>query len=133
MANNKNRERPSKLGLGFHAWVSYNVRFVLSRDLASAWKTIGGIAMQLTHLGTVLNLGITENATIAMTYDAKIRAYANELSKFRTREKEIINLLKAEGRRIKREVIREFGATTTFGPRNANLKRNKDKRNGWKG
>ena len=60
--------------------------------------------MQLTHLGTVLNLAITENATIAVTYDAEVRTYANEQSKFRTREKETIDLLKEEDQRIKREV-----------------------------
>ena len=54
---NKNHKRPPKLELGFLAFATYNVRFILAGDLASAWETFGGIAMQLTHLGTVLNLG----------------------------------------------------------------------------
>ena len=119
--------------LGFQAWIAYNLRFILSGDLDAAWGTFGGISMQLTHLGTGLNSEITENATIAMTYDAEIRTYSDELSKFRTREKEITNLLKEEGRSVKREGIRERGAATTFAPRNADLKRKKDKQNAWKG
>ena len=87
--------------------------------------------MQLTHLGTGPNLAITENATIAMTYDAKVRTYADELSKFRTREKDITNLLKEEGRRIKREVLRDCGPAATFPPRNADVKRKP--RDKWKG
>ena len=74
--------------------------------IASACKTFGGISIQLTHLGTALNLAITENATIATTYDMKVRTYANELSKFRTREKDITNLLNEEGRRIKHKTRR---------------------------
>ena len=128
---NKNRKRPSKLERGPHAWIAYNIRFILAGDLASAWETFGGVAMQLTHLGTSPNLAIAENATIAITYDAKVRTYANELSKFRTREKETTNLLKEEGRRVKRIVLRECGSTATFSPRNADVKRKiKDK---WKG
>ena len=72
--------------------------------------------MQLTHLGTVLNLAIAENVTISMAYDAKIRTYAHELPKFRPREKEIINLLKEEDQRHKWETVRECGTTTTFFP-----------------
>ena len=89
--------------------------------------------MQLTRLGTPLNMAITENATIAMTYDMKVRTYANELSKFRTRVRDITNFLKEADRRIKRDVLRECGATATFAPRNADVKRkNKDKQNDWK-
>ena len=111
----QNHKRPTKLELGFQAFITYNLRFILAGDLASAWKTFGGIAMQLTHLGTVLNLAVTENATIAMIYDNKIRTYANEVPKSRSREKEIINLLKEEGQRIKRETVKECGPKVTFG------------------
>ena len=128
---NENHKRHSKLERGFQAWIAYNIRFILAGDLASAWETFGGISMQLTHLGTGLNLAIAENATIAMTYDAKVRTYANELSKFRTSEKAIINILKDGGRRIKREGLRERGSAPTFAPRNADVKRKSmDK---WKG
>ena len=127
-SQNKNHKRPSKLELGFQAFITYNLRFILAGDLASAWNTFGGIAMQLTHLGTVLNLAITENATIAMTYDNKIRTYANELSKFRSREEDIINLLKEEDQRIKRETIKECGSTNTFAPGGGPPKRDLRKR-----
>ena len=62
----------------------------MAGDIASAWETFGWIAMQLTHLIAALNLEITENATIAMTCDQKIRTYANELSIFRTRGEDIM-------------------------------------------
>ena len=83
----KSRKRHSELELGFQAWVAYNIRFVMAGDLSSALGTSCGIAMQLTHLGTSLNLAIAKNATIAMTYGQKVRTYANELSKLRAREK----------------------------------------------
>ena len=126
---NKNRKRPSKLELRFHPWVAYNIRSILVGDLACAWETFGGISMQLTHLSTVLNLAITENATIAMTYAAKVRTYARELPKFRTRGKEIANLLMEEGQSIERDVLRECGAATTSSLRNAELNRQKERPN----
>ena len=103
----------------------------MAGDLASDWETFGGTAIQHTHLGTARNIAIAGNARIAMTYDQKVRTYANGLSEFRTRGEDVINLLKEEGRRIKREVLRERGSATTFAPRNADVKRKPmDK---WKG
>ena len=64
---NKNRKRPSKLELGFHDWIAYNIRFIMAGDLASVWETFGRIAMQLAHLGTVLNHAVTANSTISAT------------------------------------------------------------------
>ena len=83
----KTHKRPSPLDIGFQAFIAYNVRFVLSGDLARAWKTFGGLAAQLTHLGTVVNIAITENATTSQTDDREIRQHASELYKFREREK----------------------------------------------
>ena len=57
---NKHHKRPLKLELGFQAWVAYNIRSFLAGDMDSACGTFGGIAMQLTHLGTGLNFAITE-------------------------------------------------------------------------
>ena len=119
----KNHKRHSKLELGLQAWISYNIRFVMEGDQASAWETSGCVDMQLTHIGAVLNLYITENDTMAMTYDQKIRTYASELSKFPAREEDIVNLPMEASRRIKREVLRECGSTTAFAPRNADLGR----------
>ena len=45
-------------------------------DLASAWRTFGCIAMQLTHVGAALNLAITESETIEAAYGQKVRKYA---------------------------------------------------------
>ena len=111
----KTHKRPSNIEIGFQAWITYNIRFLLTGDLCGAWDTFGGLAAQLTHLGTVMNLAITENATIAQNYDNKIKTYAQELSKFRQREKEIIELLMHEDQRIKRDTLRDCGATQTFG------------------
>lgn len=124
----KTHKRPSSLDIGSQAAIAYNIRFVLAGDLAQAWQTFGGLSAQLTHLGTVMNLAIAENATIAQTYDRMIRQHANELSKFRGREKDIIKLLYAEDQRIKRDTIRERGGATTFAPRTKGPKgKGKDK------
>ena len=59
----------------------------------------------MTHLGTPIHLEITDNATIAKTYDARVSTNDNELSKFRQEAKEIIDLPTHEGRRIKRAPV----------------------------
>ena len=123
----KTHKRPSTLELGFQSWIAYNLRFIMAGDLCGAWDTFGGLAAQLTHLGTVMNLAITENATIAQTYDKKVRTYAHELSKFRQREKDIIDLLKNEDQRIKRDTLRDCGTTQTFVKKDQNQKGGKDK------
>ena len=81
--------------------VAYNMRLILSGDLATARGTSRRIATKLKHIGAAINLSITENAPIAMTHDQEIRSYAKELSKFREREAGIINLLEEEDRRAK--------------------------------
>ena len=110
----RTHKRPSSTAVSFQAWISYSLRFILAGDLASAWKTFGGIAAQLSHLGTVLNIATLENATIAMTYDAKVRHHAHELSKMREKDSEIIALLLNEDQRLKRETLRDCGFTQTF-------------------
>ena len=124
-AAGKNHKRPAKLELGLQAWVAYSVRFVMAGDLASDWETFGGISTERAQLGTALNPAVSENAKISTTYDQKVRTYAYELPTFQTREKGFINLRTVEGRRIKRECVRECGSTTTLAPRNAGLGRKK--------
>ena len=72
---NKNHKRHSELELGFQAWISCNIRFVMEGALSPDWATFGGISMKLTHLGTALDLSIDENATIAMAYDHNVRTF----------------------------------------------------------
>ena len=129
----KNHKRRSELEMGRHAWIAYNLRYIIAGDIASAGETFDGIAMRLTHLGAALNLAIAGNETIAMNYDQKIRTYADELSKFRAREKDIINLPKGTDRRIKRDVRRERGTTTTIAQRTTDFKRRTGKTNDRKG
>ena len=62
-----------------------------------------------------MDLSITENATKAQIYDSKIRTYANELSKFRQRGEDIIDLLMSEDQRIKRDTLRDCGDAQSFG------------------
>ena len=102
--------------LGFQGWITYNLRFILDGDLCGAWDTFGGLSAQ-----------ITENATIAQTYDSKIRTYAQELSKFRQREKDIIDLLMDEDQRIKRDTLRGCGATQSFSKKGKYTKDSYDK------
>ena len=75
----KSHKRHSNCDLAFQAWIAYSIRFILSGDLTSAWKTFGGIGLQFAHIGTVLNMAEAENATIAQLYDLRVRTYANEL------------------------------------------------------
>ena len=110
----KTHKRPPDLDISAQARVSYSIRFALAGDLASARQTFGGISAQFTRLGAVLNIATIENATIATTYDTKIRTYAGELSEFRGRESEIIALLTNEDRRIKRGTPRGCGFARSF-------------------
>ena len=61
------REKTSPVDLSAHAWVFYNVRFLLVCELAGAWARFGGISAQLAHLGLIANMDVVENANIAMT------------------------------------------------------------------
>ena len=131
----KSHKRPSNCDMAFQAWITYSLRFILSGDLVSAWKTFGGIALQFTHLGNALQKAMAENATIAQLYDARVRTYADELSKFREREADIVNLLQGEGQRSKRDVLRECGIAQTFAvstwkPNKGPCRRQKDKGKG---
>ena len=54
--------------LSFQAWVFYNVRFLLSVEIAGAWAHIGGISAQLDHPGPIMNMAAIRNANIAMPY-----------------------------------------------------------------
>ena len=110
----KTHKRPPNLEISFQSRSAYSLRFILAGDLTSAWKTFGGLSAQLTHLGAVLNIATLENATIAMAHDSKIWTYANELSKFRERDNDIITLLTSEYQRIKRENLRDCGCAQTF-------------------
>ena len=111
----KTHKRPSTVEMGFQAWIAYNLRFILTGDLCGAWDTFGGLSAQLAHQGAVMNLAITENATIAQTYDNKIKTYAQELSNFCQLEKKITELLTHEDQRIKRDTLRDCGAAQAFG------------------
>ena len=70
----KSRKRPSGMEFSFQSWAAYIPRFIPSGDICSSCDTIGGLAAQLAHFGTVLNLAVTENATIDQTYDNRLRA-----------------------------------------------------------
>ena len=110
-------KRPSNLDINSQARAAYSIRFVLAGDLASAWKTIGGISAQFTHLDAALSIATLGNSTIATTHDTKIPTYANELSKFRERGSGIIALLTNEDQRIKRETLRDCGFPPNIHPR----------------
>ena len=66
--------RPPTQPISFQAFVLYYLRFMLARDLSSAWAHFGGIAAQLSHIGALLSIETTENATTAILYDKAIRA-----------------------------------------------------------
>ena len=124
----KTHKRHPNTEVSFQAWISYSIRFIRSGDITSAWKTFGGVADQLSHLGEVLNIATLENATIAMTYDAKVRTYAGELFKARDKDSEIIALLTNEDQRLKRETLRDCGfAQTSECVPNKESKRTTDK------
>ena len=113
-ARQKPHKRHSGLELSSQSWTTYNLRFIIAGDLCSAWDTFGGLAAQSTHFGTVLNLAVAENASLAQTYDNKLRAYADELSKFLQKEREITKLLSEEDQRPEREVLRDCNAKEPF-------------------
>ena len=72
-------------------------------------------------------MAVAENATIAQTYDDKLRAYADEISKFRHKDNEITKLLNEEDRRIQREALRDCDAEIPFVPKRHPL-RTKDRK-----
>lgn len=132
----RNHKRPSSDEGVFQGWVAYGVRFISACDLCGARGTIGWPASQLTQIGTVANLSITENVASAHVYDSKIRTYARALSKFRQRKKDIIGIRANDGQRIRRESRRDCGSSHSFSRDAKNPKGDKEKHpkgNKWKG
>ena len=54
----KGRDQSHQVSL--QAWIFYLLRFILTGDLCNAWNVFGCLAAQLSHMGVVLHLGVTE-------------------------------------------------------------------------
>ena len=102
--------------MSFQLFVLTYLRFVLAGDLAGAWRTFGGLAAQLTHLGTLLSIAATENAMIAMAYDRSVRLTIETNSRKRISKDQmtkLISMLTEEHDQTKKTTLREVTAAAT--------------------
>ena len=107
------RKRPSHQPMSFQLFALTYLRFVLAGDLAGAWTPFGGLAAQLTHLGTLLSIAATENARAAMTYDKSIRTTIATQSRKRISDEQatkLTQLLTEEHDVTKRATLRDINA-----------------------
>ena len=54
--------------LSIRSFTLYQLRFVFAADLCAAWSKFGGPGPQLSHISTVLHIGIAESAGTALPY-----------------------------------------------------------------
>ena len=59
-------KRPTTQTISFQALILNYLRFALAGDLAGDWANFGGLAAQFSHLGALLSIATTANATTAM-------------------------------------------------------------------
>ena len=134
-------KRPSDQPMSFQLFVLTYLRFALAGDLAGARTPFGGLAAQLTHLGTLLSISATENALTAMTYDKTIRMTIATQSRKRISDEQAIKLtqlLTEEHDATKRATLRDINAAASdrqVDPPNnfVNRKNDPSRRNGVKG
>ena len=114
---NASRKKPSPLGLRSQAFIFYNLRFLLAGDLAGCWAPVGGIAVQMAHIGLILNMAIVENAATAMTYAEQFREKASHLARQRAAAVDWAHFLSEEEDVVGKNVLRELGhASATAKP-----------------
>ena len=109
-------KRPSDQPMSFQLFVLTYLRFVLAGDLAGAWDKFGGLAAQLTHLGTLLSIAATESALTAMTYDKTIRTNIATQSRKRISDEQVTKLTKLlteEHDVTKRATLRDITAAAS--------------------
>ena len=76
-------KRQSMQNMSSQSFVLNYIRFVLAGDLAAALTNFGGLAAQMSHLGALLMIATTENATTAMAYDKAVRLVIETNSRMR--------------------------------------------------
>ena len=93
------------------------MRFVYAGDIAGAWGQFGGLSAQMTHLGTVLAISVTDAALVAMNYDRAVRSTIEVNSRRRMTEEQrekTIGMLTTEHDPTKKMALRDLtGATGT--------------------
>ena len=97
--------------LSIQAFTLYHMRFIFAAELCGAFELFGGIALQLSHLSTVLNISITDSAGIALAYHRILTGKLQERARQRSAKVEDFSeLLAAECFIVKEQAKREISA-----------------------
>ena len=88
-----------------HAYLLYQIRFILAGNLCSAWERFGGLVDQMNALGLALNISATANAGISIAYDMLMRKHIAQLERHRQMDVDFAQLLSKENGNIKKQVI----------------------------
>ena len=62
------RRSNSPQELSIQSFALYHLRFIFAAELCGAFDLFGGLALQLAHFSTVLNLSILESVGVALAY-----------------------------------------------------------------
>ena len=103
------RRQASPQELSIQCFSLYHMRFLLSAELCNAFEPFGGIAHQLSHLSTVLNLSIVESVGVALAYHRIIVTKLQERARQRSAKlSDFTELLKSEDFSAKEQAKREI-------------------------
>ena len=73
----------SAISIPTQVWLLYQMRFLIAPDLAGDWAAFGGISAQLNHLDILMNISITDSASVALPYGRLARGFLSERERSR--------------------------------------------------
>ena len=130
----KPHKRPGAQDVSINQWFLYNLRYILAGDLAGAWSPFGGLAAQMSHIGIVLDLAVTEHSGVALSYDLQIKNLAKQMAETDREKNKAESLLSDLNQTVKNNVLRDFGIMPTYtSVKSRAPKGEKDKGKGDKG
>ena len=73
----------SSLAVPTHAWILYQLRFLITAELLGALTTFGGFLAGINHLSIVLNIDTTETIDVSLDYGRLVKQLLAEKARAR--------------------------------------------------
>ena len=98
---------PQEISIQFFSL--YQIRFLFAGVLCKAFDSFGGLALQLTHLSTVINLSIADSVGVALAYRRLVATKLQEKARQRSAKlSDFAELLRAGDFDLKEQAKREI-------------------------
>ena len=105
------RRANSPQELSIQSFTLYHLRYLFAADLCKAFENFGGLAHQLSHLSTILNLAILESVGTALAYHRILSTKLQERARQRSAKlSDFTELLSGEDFTIKEQAKREIAS-----------------------